>query len=338
MRYQYFRDFDAFANAVRDIDSVMLLQNPVRLIWSISHLDLSGIYIQMVREGGGNIIEGKSRSDGYILFIPLNHAGAYAANGTALNNNSVLILEPGSDFCIRCKTEHDWCSVFVPIHKLAGGGKLVGSSSGSEKIRCRVSRPNCQLVEQFRALMRQLLTAAANCSEFESSSAATRTAEELRQVTSLVIGQRQAGNPHQEGRPKLRREVIIRRSKELLKKHNGEPFVVEELAAAVEVCERTLRTAFNEYFGMGPARYFQLRQLNLVHRALRAADSETVTVSDVLLQYGVWEFGRFASRYSRLFGELPSQTLQTKVGSVIKSFQRQNPLSSSSLFPLPSSL
>ena len=312
MRDQYFRNFDAFASAVRDLDSVMLLQNPVRLIWSISHLDLSGIHVQMVREGGGNITEGKSRSDGYILFIPLNHADAYAGNGTALDHNSFLILEPGSDLCIRCKTEHDWCSVFVPLHKLAGGGDLVEPSSGFEKMRCRVTCPNCQLVEQFRALVRQLLTAAANCSEFESSPAATRAAEELLKVASLIVGQRQGDKPNQQGRPKREREEIIRRSKELLKKRNGEPVLVEELAAAVEVCERTLRTAFNEYFGVGPARYLQLRQLHQIEHALRTAEPEAVKVRDILLRHGVYNFSRFASRYRRLFGELPLETLRTK--------------------------
>ena len=39
---------------------------------------------------------------------------------------------------------------------------------------------------------------------------------------------------------------------------------------------------------------------------------EEVSVADVLLQHGEWEFGRFAARYRRLFGELPSETRRTK--------------------------
>ncbi|MGB5636772.1 MAG: helix-turn-helix domain-containing protein [Waterburya sp.] len=88
------------------------------------------------------------------------------------------------------------------------------------------------------------------------------------------------------------------------------------MAAAAQVSERTLRTAFNEYFGVGPIRYLQLRQLNQVHHALGAADPEAVSVSDVLFRNGVWELSRFASRYRRLFGELPSETLRTKRTSV----------------------
>ena len=79
---------------------------------------------------------------------------------------------------------------------------------------------------------------------------------------------------------------------------------------AAGVSERTLRTAFHEYFGVGPVRYLQLRQLRQVHSALRAADPEAASVGDLLVQHGEWEFSRFARRYRRLFGELPSQTLR----------------------------
>jgi transcriptional regulator GlxA family with amidase domain len=98
---------------------------------------------------------------------------------------------------------------------------------------------------------------------------------------------------------------------ELLEERGAKPVHVGEIAAAAEVSERTLQTAFNQYFGVGPARYMQLRQLHQIQRALRAADPQAVSVGDVLVQHGEWQFGRFASRYCRVFGELPSETLRS---------------------------
>ena len=158
------------------------------------------------------------------------------------------------------------------------------------------------------------MTAAANYCEFESSPAARGVEAELLKVASLVIGQRQGDKPNREGRPRFPREEIIRRSKELLEERDGLPILVGELAARVEVSERTLGRAFKEYFGVGAVRYLQLRQLHQVHLVLRAAEPGAITVKDVLLRHGVYDFGRFASRYQRLFGELPSKTLQTKRG------------------------
>jgi AraC family ethanolamine operon transcriptional activator len=99
---------------------------------------------------------------------------------------------------------------------------------------------------------------------------------------------------------------------ERLEQRVGDPVHVGELAAAADVSERTLRTAFHEYFGVGPVRYLLLRQLHQVHRALSGADPEEATVSKILVEHGEWEFSRFASRYRQLFGESPSETLRRK--------------------------
>ncbi|HSN83709.1 MAG TPA: hypothetical protein VLS88_14090, partial [Polyangiales bacterium] len=41
-----------------------------------------------------------------------------------------------------------------------------------------------------------------------------------------------------------------------------------------DVSERILREAFNEYFGVGPARYLQLRNLHRIYRTLRASEPD----------------------------------------------------------------
>jgi AraC family ethanolamine operon transcriptional activator len=307
-----FRDFDAFAHSVRGVDCVMSIQNPTSRIWSISEVDLSGgIRVQQGCLGSGNIVEGQSHSDGYLFYMPLTDRIKYSANGRILEKNAFAILEPGCEFCVSTKVAHDWYTVFVPAHKFARGGDLGEPSLGSEKMSCRVTRPNLQVANQFRAFVSQIMTAA-NCSEFEASLAATCAARELLDVTSLLVWGRQAGQANHPGRPRFSRQGIIRCCQELLEERDGELVFVEELAAAADVSERTLRTAFNEYFGIGPVRYLQLRQLHRVNHDLRASDPETESVTDVLLEHGVWEFGRFASRYRRLFGELPSETLRRR--------------------------
>jgi AraC family ethanolamine operon transcriptional activator len=85
---------------------------------------------------------------------------------------------------------------------------------------------------------------------------------------------------------------------------------LEDLATAVGVSERTVRTAFHDYFGVGPRHYLNLRQLHLIRRTLQGPDPGMATVSAVATHFGVWELGRFAQRYRTLFGELPSATLK----------------------------
>lgn len=178
MRCQYFDDFDAFAESVRGVESKMILRNPKRRIWTLSHVDLPAVQVQLGRLGGGNIAQGELRPDAYLLYMPLTDACEYTANGTVLDKNSFAILEPGCEFCISTKVEHDWCAATVPM------------------------------------------------------------------------------------------------------------YMFDDLV---------------------PVHYLQLRQL---HRALKGADPAAVSVSEVLVAHGEREFGRFAARYRRLFGELPSETLR----------------------------
>lgn len=306
MRSRVFTEFDAFAESVRDVESKMLLRNPKRRVWSTSSVDLGRIDVQLARLGSGNIAQGQLRSDGYLFYLPLTNAVEYTANGAVVKNNSFAILEPGCEFCISTKVEHDWMSAFVPIDLFADGADLTVSASRL----CRVSRPNRQAADQFRATLLQIFTAASNHSHFESSPAATRAAENVLRVANLIVGPRKAVEPRHEGRPKVPRQEIVRRSMELLDQRAGKLVSVQDLAAAASISERTLRAAFNEYFGVGPARYLRLRQLHQVRRALLVADPDESTVTKILVAHGEWAFGRFASHYRGLFGEHPSQTLQ----------------------------
>jgi len=309
MRSLVFSDFDAFADIVRDVDALMLLQNPARRRWKIKQTNFAGIDIQVGQVGSGTIVDGKSWSNGYLIYLPLSEGVEYTANGSVLEKKSFAVLEPGSEFCISTKAEHDWCTAFVPTTMLVRGDNHVAPSD-SEKMTCRVTDGNPSLANSFRSIVSQIIIAAANSPHFESSPAATSAATEMLKLASIIVGERPVNEPDSGGRPRAPRQEIIRCSKELLDERAGEPILVSDLATTVGVSERTLRAAFNEYFGVGPVRYLQLRQLHQVHRTLRAADPKTASVSDAMIQHGAWEFSRFAARYRRLFGELPSATLR----------------------------
>lgn len=85
---------------------------------------------------------------------------------------------------------------------------------------------------------------------------------------------------------------------------------VSDLALALRVPRRTLERAFHEMLGVGPAHYLRTRRLAAVRAILRNADPQTTRVTDVALDHGFWELGRFAVEYRRAYGEKPSETLQ----------------------------
>jgi AraC family ethanolamine operon transcriptional activator len=85
---------------------------------------------------------------------------------------------------------------------------------------------------------------------------------------------------------------------------------LSDLCSVTGVSERTLRTVFQEHYGMSPVQYLKIRRMHHVRRALRRADSDRNTVQGVANRYGIWHLGRFAAEYRSLFGESPAETLK----------------------------
>jgi AraC family ethanolamine operon transcriptional activator len=103
---------------------------------------------------------------------------------------------------------------------------------------------------------------------------------------------------------------VLRRALAHLREHAERPVYTLDLCASADVSERTLRTVFRQYFGMGPMHYLKLHRLQQVRRALCADSSDASSVKSIALALGFWELGRFAADYRRLFAESPAETLR----------------------------
>jgi AraC-like DNA-binding protein len=118
------------------------------------------------------------------------------------------------------------------------------------------------------------------------------------------------------------RATVMRRLEEVMKTTPDRPLYMPQLCATVGASYTMLRDCCQDYLGMSPKRYLWLRRMQLVHRALRSADVEKTTVTEIATDYGFWELGRFAVAYRSLFGEAPSAALRrppedTKPGEII---------------------
>ena len=104
--------------------------------------------------------------------------------------------------------------------------------------------------------------------------------------------------------------VMVSRALDVIEA-SAEPVIsISELVRATNIPERTLRAAFKKYLGMSPFCYMQLRMLNKARQRLTASEPTEISVAEVATDLGVWDLGRFAARYRRVFGELPSSTLR----------------------------
>jgi AraC family ethanolamine operon transcriptional activator len=109
---------------------------------------------------------------------------------------------------------------------------------------------------------------------------------------------------------RISRRELVARTTTLVRDHLGEPMTVAELSRRMGVSERTLRAAFHDVIGISPKRYALTERLQAAYQALRHADPHSTTVTDVAMNFGFFELGRFAGRYRHTFGEVPSETLR----------------------------
>jgi len=96
---------------------------------------------------------------------------------------------------------------------------------------------------------------------------------------------------------------------ELIRARPEHPWTVAALAAAVAVSVRSLQAGFARSVGHTPMSYLQQVRLERVHAELAQAEPDATTITEAATRWGFTHLGRFANRYRKTFGELPSTTL-----------------------------
>jgi AraC family ethanolamine operon transcriptional activator len=302
-----FSSFEAFfaANLHSDLRGMVLGRR--REKWAMTQLIVSNLSVQWGRAGSSVVVEGAAKPSGVSIFLPTRTPLGVTGNGHRLDESSLVINQTGDEFCIANDSSRPWFSVYIPYATLEGASGDATTPVPSMRGFIQVPLPR---IQRFRSVIAQFGEAVQRAvSDFESA-AAQRSAEqklvpEIRTLLAVTREVEPAPGPHA-----VPRGQIIRRSMDFVDRHEGEYLSVEQLATAAGVSERTLRDAFQRYFGVAPVRYLNRRTLHQVRRSLKAADPCVATVTKIATEFGVWELGRFARDYRNLFGELPSETLR----------------------------
>jgi transcriptional regulator GlxA family with amidase domain len=84
---------------------------------------------------------------------------------------------------------------------------------------------------------------------------------------------------------------------------------VEQLAGVAGVSVPTLFSAFRKYKGISPMRYITNIRFERAHSALKGAGRNS-HVTDIAMEWGFYQLGRFSQEYKKRYGETPSETLR----------------------------
>lgn len=117
--------------------------------------------------------------------------------------------------------------------------------------------------------------------------------------------------PHNLGQTLCSRPLqspVLQKARQWLLAHIREETDIEVLASLCGVCSRTLYNLVRRETGMTPSEYVRALKIEQVYQMLCQGQHRSVT--DIAVEYGFTNLGRFARQYRQQIGELPSATLR----------------------------
>jgi len=307
MPTQSFPSPESHAAAVQNAHLRISILRKSYVPWTMRTLDLHRLRAQWGLVGAGTVVEGTVGPSGVLIGIATQNAQVMRLNGRRLDAQTFTLQMPGDELCLSSADWHGWFAMFIP-------NALLAEWRGIDNLAIEPSPRFIQIpwerAEAFHRVLAQLVSIDQGVpGALESTGAVDTTARKLMEsVRKALWGQ--PALTTQVGRPSIPRRQVVRAVMDSIAQRDGEYLTVADLAFAAGVSERTLRTVFQEYFGMGPVQYLKLRTLNLIRKELKTADPSVTTITQVATRFGVWELGRLARDYQGLFGERPSETLR----------------------------
>lgn len=306
-----FRDFDEFADAINGIAGRFVPTARSEAEWWVQVIPVGRVAMQQVQIGGASTFAGDGSDNALTIGIPIASSRRIRIDGQPLDDSSFILVKEGQPFTFAAKQPTLWAGITVPVDHSALAPELLSSLTSRSRggMSATHTRAQVEHVTRARALIARL------CSEdgtvdFLDEAAARAAEEEIIAITTHVLEVSSRIPPKRVGRPQFSRDRVIARALAYIEEHRGEPLLIQDLCGATQVSERTLRSIFQEHFGVGPMRLLKVRQLREIRSALMAADAAEYTVTKIAARFGVWDYSLFARNYKALYGETPLQTLR----------------------------
>jgi AraC-like DNA-binding protein len=101
----------------------------------------------------------------------------------------------------------------------------------------------------------------------------------------------------------------VRRAEEYLAANLSEPISIADVAVVAGMSVRNLSRGFRHHRGTTIKGFIKARRLEVANRTLLTAEPGETNVTQVAMDLGFEQLGRFSADYKIAFGELPSKTL-----------------------------
>lgn len=305
-----FDDFDQMCEEVREWNLDFSQLERGRFAGEVLQFGTETIHIAEATFGRGLLQRGTPPDGLVTIAVPATREVRIKWRGCEVTGTDLMIFPRGSELdSVSDDSFHVYtCSfpqeLFASISEQSGIASMEELQNGRDVIRC----PG-KAISRIQRLLR--LAAMSARSKGDGFNDANKESLILHSLPQLILQGIAASNGATVPRIPGRRDSLVKNAVGLIERFADQPIAIRDLVSDVGVSQRTLENAFHESLGVPPKTYLMYYRLNKVHRELRSSRRDSVKVSDIANRWGFWHMGQFAADYRKLFGQLPSQTLQS---------------------------
>lgn len=294
--------FDEIEQAMRSVDGRYLLRSRSTREWRLGMESFGDLATIVGTNGAPVVYEGAIPA----AFVLLVGNGSSRVNGERLAPDQFVWVSPSDEFRAVSGCGLQWMAILVPA-------SLVQRWVDSEAIGLaprflcstfgRSQSPMLRRVSEIVAAGARLATTSTEAAVLDRCRLAVNT--ELSDAVLETLLSTQLPLDTRRGRPPLNGLKIMREVGRMVDENLDQAIRIDNVCAALGISATALQKIANEHLGMSFHRYLLAKRLHAVHATLRDADSSE-SITSICSRFGIWDFGRFSTRYRQLFGTLPS--------------------------------
>lgn len=305
-----FNDFDEFAHAIQawDLDFRQLDGGASNIDLLQAHCGKSLLTNTKLNRHFDQL--GSAPAENWTFALFSEHSSPFVWREQAISNDTIVVCEPGSEIDCVSMPGFEVFTISYPeeyLNEVIANlelPELKNLVKDSDNFKC--SLPELSTVRRQLHQMINLINR--RPAQIDNTSFIKKLDAELSEQILLTVAK---ALPTKSTSANLRNRTI-KQIKEYLNEFPQEPVTVSRLCSIAGVSERTLQYAFLEHYGVSPKTFLKNFRLNCVRRELKKRSHSITRVNDVASLWGFWHMGQFAADYRKIFGELPSQTLNRR--------------------------
>ncbi len=308
-----FPDFEEYSNAVEGIDGEMRVTGRGDGAWMLDVLELGDVTLLHGIDGAPVIYRGAPHAGrfGTYLALPGSHT---ELDGHRVGDDCFTWLAPRVELQGFTRVPARFLGIAFSERLLLEQAAQIEGLDVVRLYRTDTITTTPAMVGHVVALVQRALDLRERSPDaFDAAGPRQAFAAQLAAAV-LQCHRRAAAEPSaaRRGRPPLPRREIVRRGVEHIQRSLRGEVAFSDIAFAVGASQRSLNRAFDDLFGMAPHHFYLIERLHAIRAELRSGEPGD-TVTGICSRFGVWDLGRMAAQYARMFNLQPAQELARAV-------------------------